>query len=98
MEMTWEEWINKYIPIWNACPNKETDVHNIWTTVDDGDSGREFMMSGIHCVNGLAVYVTENPWGVEEGDDCIEITPDADTVLLMRASRGDYDIGQEPSD
>ena len=63
MEMTFEEWKEKYKPFtdfpvdWVENPNPNT----VWT-MKAGDNGYEYLQSGVHYVNRIGYYETEVPY------------------------------------
>lgn len=77
--MTYDYWDKTFKPIKNKITNgadihfetygeeyelvKNTNPNNVWTEVD-GDSGT-YIVAGLHFVNRIHYYITENPWDDE---------------------------------
>ena len=86
IEMTYQEWVDKYKPIKNHLVKDditsfetygdevlfvcEQPNSTVWTELD-GDNG-VYLVSGYHLANRISYYVTDVPW--DDSDDvCVTI-------------------------
>ncbi len=89
MRMTWDEWTEKYGWIFPVKPDDKFDIHNIWTMVSSDEGGGKYLCGGFHPVNNVAYYATLNPWGVEDGDNDIEIIPTEEEIEFDRLRKAE---------
>lgn len=75
MKMTENEFVEKYVPLRpyetfgeQFAELRKHDVHKIWTIIDDNE-GHQYLVNGLHLMNRVCHYVTENAW--KYGDDII---------------------------